>query len=221
VSHQCRRLHSCCRCPKATLRSFILVKQSQFEKVPIFNLFSAKAIAAIAGPNTSVQCTIEAASIEQDSKQAIFFDDGEGYLYVRELGVGTQARAILVHSIADGKRYVRKVSHPTPSITNNPSQTQTPGQHLLEPTEVSLYRPYIYIPRLIDFKTFEPFNDGIHADLKQFVPYWQLCNGGDLEGYLSRHEAFRERVPEIITWRFLTNVQNILVPPEFETCYRP
>jgi hypothetical protein len=74
---------------------------------------------------------------------------------------------------------------------------------MLESTEVSLYRPYIYIPRLIDFKTSKSFNAGIHADLKQFVTYWQFCNGGDLEGYLSRHEAVRERVPDIIIWRFL------------------
>jgi hypothetical protein len=66
----------------------------------------------MAGPDTSVQFTTEAASIEQDSKLAIFFDDGEGYLYVREMGVGTQTRAILVHSVADGKLYVRKISHP-------------------------------------------------------------------------------------------------------------
>jgi hypothetical protein len=150
-----------------------------------FQSIFSKATAAIAGPNTSIQSTTEAASIEQDSKLAIFFDNGQGYLYVRELGVSTQARVLLVHSIADGKQYVRKISHLTPSATNDTDPSQTPGQHMLEPTEVSLYRPYIYIPRLINFKTSKPSNDAIHTDLKQFVTYWHFCNGEDLEGYLS------------------------------------
>lgn len=82
----------------------------------------------MAGPNTSVsqtfpggddnlkivsaeQFTNDATSTEEDSKLAIFFDEGLGYLYVRELGTGTDARTQLCHSIADGKLYVRKVSH--------------------------------------------------------------------------------------------------------------
>lgn len=67
------------------------------------------------------------------------------------------------------------------------------------------YRPFLSIPRLIDFKK-NVFNDGIHGDLQQDVTYWQFCNGGDLENYLQRHESINKRIPEVIIHRFLWQI---------------
>lgn len=150
----------------------------------------------------------EANANEQDSKYAIFYDEGPGYLHVKEIGAGGQARAILVHSLADGKLYVRKIAHfrDTRPDTSAPCWTEheTPGQHQLEPREVSQYRPYQSIPRLIDFKTLV-HNPPVsrNPNVEQFVTYWQYCNGGNLEKYIMRHSDLKERIPEIIIWRFL------------------
>lgn len=40
---------------------------------------------------------------------AFFFDEGEGYLFVRWLGHPSQGQVMVVRSVADGQLYVRKV----------------------------------------------------------------------------------------------------------------
>ena len=152
---------------------------------------------------------------DQDSRYAIFYDDGPGYLYVRDMARGTEGQTMLVHSVADGKLYVRKIGRlqDVEQDLSSPIRptTGTPGQHQLEPREVSHYRPYPNIPGLIDFKTL--VHNPPHTynkNVKQYVTYWQFCNGGDLEHYIAQYSGLKERIPEIIIWRFLWQI--------FKTC---
>ena len=147
-------------------------------------------------------------STEPDLKYAIFYDEGPGYLHVKDLGEGTQGRAILVHSMANGRLYVRKISS-LKDVQADASSTfyaasKIPGQHQLEPRDLSQYRPYPNIPGLIDFITLvhnPPLTK--NRNVEQSVTYWQFCNGGDLDRYISQHVSLKERIPEIVIWRFL------------------
>ena len=153
----------------------------------------------------------------QDSRHAIFYDDGPqaGYLHVRDIGSGAEGQTTLVQSVADGMLYVRKISRlrdiDSDASSTFGAATEAPGQHQLEPRDVSHYRPYPNIPGLIDFTTL--VHNPPHTvcrNVKQFVTYWQFCNGGDLEHYIEQHSRLNERIPEIIIWRFLWQI--------FKTC---
>lgn len=147
-------------------------------------------------------------STEPDLKYAIFYDEGPGYLHVKDLGEGTQGRAILVHSVADGRLYVRKISS-LKDVKADASRTfyaarKYTGQHHLEPRELSQYRPYPNIPGLIDFIILvhnPPLTR--NGNVEQSVTYWQFCNGGDLDRYISQYVSLKKHIPEIVIWRFL------------------
>jgi serine/threonine protein kinase len=147
-------------------------------------------------------------STEPDLKYAIFYDEGPGYLHVKDLGEGTQGRAILVHSVADGRLYVRKISSlkdvQADASRNFYAASKNLGQHHLEPRELSQYRPYPNIPGLIDFITLV-HNPPLTKNriVEQSVRYWQFCNGGDLDRYISQYVSLKESIPAIVIWRFL------------------
>ena len=142
------------------------------------------------------------------TKFAHFFNEGAGYLFVDNLGSGTQGQTMLVLSVADNKIYVRKRMFPGLLRASE------------LPTEVSLYIPYPFIPTLIDWTdsglAIHTIRHGMHVN--ESTSIWQYCNGGDLADFIDKYDgnavrhlaALEEFIPEALIWRFFDQLLGTL-----------
>jgi serine/threonine protein kinase len=133
--------------------------------------------------------------LKMEKKLAFFFDEGDGYLFVKWIGNPTQGQTMLVRSVADDKLYVRKVSFPE-------SAKKYVGP-CLDWTEVGLYRPHPQIPKLIDWKTTINRLDATTTMTSTISTY---CNGGDLEHFL----LINDILPTAMIWHILERSLTVL-----------
>ena len=79
------------------------------------------------------------------SQYAFYFDEGAGYLFVKNIGNPSTGEVQLVRCCVDGKLYVRKRLDPCPN------RTLDANSNPISSMEVLFYRPHEYIPILIDW----------------------------------------------------------------------
>jgi serine/threonine protein kinase len=109
-----------------------------------------------------------------EKKLAFFFDEGEGYLFVKWIGTSSQGQVMLVRSVADGELYIRKVSFPTVIRDDNPI------------AEVLYCRPHAQIPTLVAWKEHAVHNMSLPTRLTSTIHSYS--NGGDLGRFVRRNE---------------------------------
>lgn len=119
-----------------------------------------------------------------DSAYAIYFNEGPGYLFVSNLGHGTCGKAMLVRSCAfPHNLYVRK------RVLDQERRIDGDAHH----DEVSHYRQFKQIPKLIDWTSY---------GRKSYSITTEFCNGGSLRDLLFRTLLNDSRpIAEVFVWR--------------------
>lgn len=133
-----------------------------------------------------------------DSAYAVYYDEGPGYLFVADLSAGGHSQTMLVCSCAAPHNlYVRK------RIPSQPNNKPNQEHH----DEVSNYRQFKYIPKLIDWTSYSWYS---------FAMTMELCNGGSLLDFLGcLKENGHRHVPEVFIWKIFLQVLETL---EFLHC---
>jgi hypothetical protein len=119
-------------------------------------------------------------------KYAIFFPEGDGYLFCRPLGNGVEGVASIVRSITNNKDYVRKKTKPTSAKSTHREGIRCP--------EVELHEDFPKIPALVHWQDFNvlPEDHGRFNDFKSTSMIFEHCNGGSLDRFFAVLE--RERI---------------------------
>ncbi len=130
---------------------------------------------------------------------AFFFDEGAGYLFVKNIGTPCNGEVQLVRCIADGRFYVRKETYPIPL---------DPDAELTSCNEVRLYRPHPHIPRLIDWV--DEFSYKVEGQHRSTASVWEFCNGGDLSEFLAKGLRRGIPIPEVFLWKLLYQIGTVL-----------
>lgn len=137
-------------------------------------------------------------------KYAIFFPEGDGYLFCRHLGDGSRAVTSIVRSIADNKDYVRKKTKPT--------SANSACSHGVYSAEVSFYREHHLIPRLIrhqDFFVLPEDHEG-HVVFKSSSMIFSFCNGGTLFNFCQVLFRSSQPIQEELLWHLLNQGLQVL-----------
>lgn len=136
------------------------------------------------------------------SKFAFFFEEGEGYLSVNNIGHPTNGEVQLARCVADGRLYVRKKTYPTPILGDANSTVATCN-------EVKFYHPHPHIPKLIDWVD-EVYHDS-ESDRRQrsTASIWEYCSGEDLAALQAKACEIETPIPEAFLWKLLLEVLTV------------
>lgn len=137
-------------------------------------------------------------------KYAVFFPEGDGYLFCSNLGSGAFGVASVVRSIADNEDYVRKKTKPTSAASAASSGVYSP--------EVSFYREHPLIPRLVRHQDFSvlPEDHKDHGEFKSSSMIFSLCNAGTLRRFADLMRQKWQPIPELLIWHFLDQGLRVL-----------
>ena len=140
-------------------------------------------------------CSDRENDAQPEKNLAFFFDEGQGYLFVKYAGKSSEGQVMLVRSVADGQLYIRKVSWPNHD-SGNPDQ---------KADEVNLSRTHSSIPRVIESNYFGGMTNDHKCKYTSLIS--QYCNGGDLRTF-----AFNiDRVlPPAFLWHLFERLLTVL-----------
>ncbi|ETI28683.1 hypothetical protein G647_01134 [Cladophialophora carrionii CBS 160.54] len=133
-------------------------------------------------------------------KYAIFFPEGDGYLFCRPLGNGMEGVTSIVRSITNNKDYVRKKTKPTSAKASHRNGIRCP--------EVELYEEFPKIPTLVRSQDFNVLPKGHAAfnDFKSTSIIFEYCNGGSLDRFFAVLERERILPPQALVLQLIDHL---------------
>ncbi|EXJ64737.1 hypothetical protein A1O7_01075 [Cladophialophora yegresii CBS 114405] len=133
-------------------------------------------------------------------KYAVFFPEGDGYLFCRPLGNGMEGVTSIVRSITNNKNYVRKKTKPTSAKASHRDGIRCP--------EVELYEEFPKIPALVCSQDFNvlPKDHASYSDFKSTAMIFDYCNGGSLDRFFAVLERERILPPQALVLQLLDHL---------------
>lgn len=134
---------------------------------------------------------------------AIFFNEGHGYLFVKTLGQGQFGCASLVRSRYNDALYVRKEELELSEFHPGYQPKNRPGREVMLALKAQL------IDNVYKLKGWVRHINSAHKTLE--VSYWGFCNLGSVDSVHAAAHHYDQRIPESVIVRWLTSMLTTMV----------
>lgn len=131
-----------------------------------------------------------------ESQNAVFFNEGHGYLFVKTLGQGQFGCASLVRSLHNGRLYVRKEELRLSEVYSDHQARTQPSR------EAQLALKVKDIQNVYKLKGWVRHFSSAESKALE-VSYWSLCNLGSMNGVYDAARKYGHRLPEPLLCQWL------------------